>query len=195
MQTLLFFTICSIFLYAADRISILLREMNAKNFHQISTPRQNIQIEMFKFTDKLISVLGERCMCCRIRGFTDCPLRGSSPQPGTFLFSHAHLYQPYFSVDFPPLLSLKPCCTCLPDSVDQARTPIGCKIAGKVLDMSAGSFHPNFHIHPNFSNLRLLSLMAILFLVPHLLTCPDPCVAASASPKGKWPISPDNVPN
>jgi hypothetical protein len=25
----------------------------------------------------------------------------------------------------------------LPDSVEQARTPIGCKIAGKVLDMSA----------------------------------------------------------
>jgi hypothetical protein len=37
--------------------------------------------------------------------------------------------------------------------------------------------------------------MAILFLVPHLLTCPDPCAAASASPKGKQPISSDTVPD
>jgi hypothetical protein len=59
--------------------------MNAKNFHQISTARQNIQMEMFKFTDKLVSALGERCMCCWIRGFADCPLRDASPQSGTFL--------------------------------------------------------------------------------------------------------------
>jgi hypothetical protein len=58
--------------------------MNAKTFHQIYTAQQNIQLEMFKFTDKLITALGERCMFCRICGFADCPLWDSSPQPGTF---------------------------------------------------------------------------------------------------------------
>jgi hypothetical protein len=92
VPTLPLFTVCSTFCQAADRISILLREMNAKNFHQLSTARQNIQLEMFNFTDKLISVLAERCMCCRIRGFADCPLRDSSPQPGSLLFLPMYTY-------------------------------------------------------------------------------------------------------
>jgi hypothetical protein len=112
--------------------------MNAKNFHQISTARQNIQMEMFKFTDKLVSALGERCMCCRIRGFSDCPLRDSSPQSGIFpLYLYHSSTEACCMMSFHLVSNSCSIFFALPDSVDQARTPIGCKIAGKVLDMSA----------------------------------------------------------
>ncbi|XP_047077613.1 uncharacterized protein LOC124687930 isoform X2 [Lolium rigidum] len=51
---------------AAYPIDILLREQNARSMSHISTA----QLDMLKF-----STLSDKCICCHIRGSTDCPLR------------------------------------------------------------------------------------------------------------------------
>jgi hypothetical protein len=42
---------------AADQVAILLKEQNARSMSHLATARQNTQLDMFKFTDKLLAVL------------------------------------------------------------------------------------------------------------------------------------------
>nr|XP_051216609.1 uncharacterized protein LOC127334227 [Lolium perenne] len=72
----------------ADPLTLMLKEHNAKAFSHLHTARSNILNDMFKFTDKLMAHLSRRCVCCRARGFTDCPLvltEGESAPPADSL--------------------------------------------------------------------------------------------------------------
>jgi hypothetical protein len=69
----------------ADPLTLMLKEHNAKAFSQLHTARTNILSDMFKFTDKLMSHLAQRCVCCQARGFTDCPLVPTDGDSGLFL--------------------------------------------------------------------------------------------------------------
>lgn len=87
---------------AMDELTILLKEQNARCQREINTARANMQADMIKFADKLMTSLGKRCVCCAARGFTDCPARAIDIRSG-----------------------------------DTTRTPVGQKIPGVRLDMSA----------------------------------------------------------
>nr|XP_051205125.1 uncharacterized protein LOC127318693 [Lolium perenne] len=72
----------------ADPLTLMLKEHNAKAFSHLHTARSNILNDMFKFTDKLMAHLSQRCVCCQARGFTDCPLvptEGESAPPADSL--------------------------------------------------------------------------------------------------------------
>ncbi|XP_048554668.1 uncharacterized protein LOC125535641 [Triticum urartu] len=85
-----------------DELSFILKEQNAKCQREINTARVNVQADMIKFVDKLMTSISKRCICYAARGFTDCPARAIQPCPGV-----------------------------------EIQTPIGPKIPGVRLDMSA----------------------------------------------------------
>uniref|UniRef100_A0A453I153 Uncharacterized protein n=1 Tax=Aegilops tauschii subsp. strangulata TaxID=200361 RepID=A0A453I153_AEGTS len=58
-----------------DELTFMLKEQNAKCQREINTARVNIQADMIKFVDKVMTSLSNRCICCFARGFTDCPAR------------------------------------------------------------------------------------------------------------------------
>ncbi|KAK1614316.1 hypothetical protein QYE76_019833 [Lolium multiflorum] len=66
----------------ADPLTLMLKEHNAKAFSQLHMARTNILTDMFKFTDKLMAHLAQRCVCCQARGFTDCPLVPTNYESG-----------------------------------------------------------------------------------------------------------------
>jgi hypothetical protein len=74
-ETTRFFFITNVMcLQAADPTAILLREQNARSMSHISTAWQNTQLDMFKFTDKLLSALRDKVNllpCPRIHGLSD----------------------------------------------------------------------------------------------------------------------------
>jgi hypothetical protein len=65
--------------------------------------------------------------------------------------------------------------------------------------MSAGGFHANSHIHPIFCNHSFHVIVGNDFFcpfpVPYAHNVLIPCTAASASRKGKQPLSPDSIPD
>jgi hypothetical protein len=75
----------------ADPLTLMLKEHNAKAFSHLHTARSNILNDMFKFTDKLMAHLSQRCVCCQARGFTDCPLVPTEGESGQFFFT-ANIY-------------------------------------------------------------------------------------------------------
>jgi hypothetical protein len=86
LSILIFISFDYIISQAADRIDILLREQNVKTLSHLTSARQKTQADMFKFTDKLFKALANQCVCCRIRGFTDCPLRSRNTTPGHTIY-------------------------------------------------------------------------------------------------------------
>ncbi|XP_037445377.1 uncharacterized protein LOC119314800 isoform X1 [Triticum dicoccoides] len=65
-----------------NEITILLKEQNASCQRQINTTRVNMHADMFKFTQELMTTVGNRCTCCSARGFNDCPARANEIRRG-----------------------------------------------------------------------------------------------------------------
>jgi hypothetical protein len=126
----------------ADPLTLMLKEHNAKAFSHLHTARSNILNDMFKFTDKLMAHLSQRCVCCQARGFTDCPLVPTEGESGQFFFhsehiyfcqcSHSHRQSIFFParqlICFIPFMSAPP--------ADSLRTPVNQKLSGVRLDLS-----------------------------------------------------------
>jgi hypothetical protein len=73
------------FLQVADEITMILKEHNARETTHMNNTRQNMMMDMFKFSEKLIKSLSKRCICCPARGFSDCPLKPSTQAKGNSL--------------------------------------------------------------------------------------------------------------
>lgn len=49
----------------------------SNSIHQVLLQARNgLQMDMYKFSDKVINSVSTRCLCCRARGFADCPASG-----------------------------------------------------------------------------------------------------------------------
>lgn len=60
-----------------DEITVLLKEINAHCFSHLATARGHIQLDMMKFSDKMIAAKCRTCTCAA-RGFAECPPRGAT---------------------------------------------------------------------------------------------------------------------
>lgn len=66
----------------ADEFTMILKQQNARAIRQLSQTKNAMQLDMFKFADQLFKTLQGRCVCCRARGFPDCPALGAgTPNP------------------------------------------------------------------------------------------------------------------
>jgi hypothetical protein len=71
-----------LYLQAADPVIRLMKEQAARSISHLSIARQNTINDLFKYTDKIVDILRQRCTCCKSRGFDDCPLQVRTDAPG-----------------------------------------------------------------------------------------------------------------
>ncbi|KAF7003904.1 hypothetical protein CFC21_019175 [Triticum aestivum] len=73
----------------ADEITMIMKQQYARGLMQLTQAsnsiqqallqaRNGLQMDMYKFSDQVINSVSTRCVCCRVRGFTDCPASGTA---------------------------------------------------------------------------------------------------------------------
>lgn len=97
----------------------------------LSQAKNALQLDMFKFSDQVLTSISTRCVCCCARGFTDCP------SSGVQVFCHFYLINELFSpIWFILSFPISQCTAAGSGKTVRFNTPAGQRIRGQRLDMS-----------------------------------------------------------